>query len=501
MTSSFDIEPRPSKRPLLWNDLVYDLQALLEDDATPVVIVGGAVRDAYLHRPLYDLDLATPENAVQLARKIANGMDGDVFVLDAERDVARVILTRPAAQETEGESKFLIDVAAYRGESLDRDLHDRDFTINAMAVDLNGDLNALLDPLNGEQDITQKRIRQCHSKSLTDDPIRMLRAVRQAVQFSFSIEPDTLANIRTHAAQLTQTSMERVRDEFFKLLRVPKTTQALRIAARLGLLQTFMPEIDSLIAFKPEDLPFATRWDYTLAVIERLSILSNAISFQRSDNTAASFEVGMAVMQFDRYRQPLNRHLSRSWAEERTTIALLYLAVLLRSINAVATDGKKKSSGKKTAEAYADLLRLSNPEKQLLVTCVEQVSTTLLERRPSRLAAHRYWYQFGESGIDLLLILLAEISGAQAHFLEQDEWLKIIDSATSLFDAWFTYHDEIVSPPLLLDGNALKQALNLTPGPMIGQLLKLIREGQVTGAITTVDEALEQARTYLEQNN
>jgi poly(A) polymerase len=495
-----ELESRPSKRPLLWNDLIYQLQELFEDDPTSVYVVGGAVRDAYLHRPLYDLDLATPENAVQLARKIANQMNGDIFVLDAERDVGRVILTLPPSESTDKvPGRFLIDVAAFRGETLERDLRDRDFTLNAMAVDLKSDLNALLDPLDGEMDLIQKRIRQCDSNSLRDDPIRMLRAVRQAVQFGFSIEPETLTAIRAHAAKLTQTSMERVRDEFFKLLKLPKVTQALRIAARLGLLQSFIPEVDSLIGFKPDDLPFTNRWDYTLAVIDRLQNLIQAIGIQRADNTAARFELGMAVMQFDRYRLPLNRHLNWQWTDDRSTASLLFLAVLLRSVNAVATDDTKKTNPRKKVEVYGDALRLSNPEKRRLVICAEPVPTTLLERHPGRLATHRFWYQFGENGIDLLLIMLAEISGAQAHFLEQDAWLKVIDSANTLFDAWFHHYDEIVSPPPLLDGTELTQTLKLKPGPVIGQLLKLIREGQVTGAIRTVEDALEQARDYLNE--
>jgi poly(A) polymerase len=495
MMPSFELQPKPSQRPLVWPDLVYQLQALLEEDPTPVYIVGGAVRDAYLHRPLYDLDLATPKNAIQLARKVANFFDGDVFVLDVERDVARVILNLkdvPGSDHPEG--KFLIDVAAFRGETLKSDLRDRDFTLNAIAVDLKSNLSELLDPLNGEQDILARRIRQCQPDALSDDPIRMLRAVRQAVQFSFSIEAGTLSAIRTHVGELTQTSMERIRDEFFKLLNLPKPTQALRIAGRLGLLQLFIPDVEQLFNFKPDDLPFDTRWDYTLAVIERLQTFLQAVSIQRSDNTVASFEVGMAVMQFDRYRQPLNRHLNKSWADDRSTISLLYLAVLLRSIEAITHTGSKKATA-----AFTDMLRLSNPEKNLLEVCVEHLKPLSLDRRPSRLVTHRFWYTFGETGIDLLLLMMAEISAAHAHFLEQDKWLKVIDSASTLLDAYFNHFEEIVSPVLLLDGTALQQALNLSPGPVIGQLLKLIREGQVIGGITTVEEALEQSREYLRE--
>lgn len=495
-----DLTPRTPLRPLIWPDLVPDLQERLADDPTPVWIVGGAVRDAYLHRSLHDLDLVTPDQAVALARKIARLMNGDLFILDAERDVARVILSlegdaqavHPAEMKPR---KFIIDVAGFRGETLAADLRDRDFTFNAMAVDFKGDLSLLIDPLAGEQDITLKRVRQCKPDALTDDPIRMLRAVRLSAQFGFTIESGTLASIRSHTANLTQTSAERIRDEFFKILGLAKPTQPLRIAARLGLLQTFLPEIDGLINTAPEGSPFANRWDQLLVTIEKLHTLQASI-IQRTESSPASFEVGMVVMQFDRYRHALSGYLRRPGPEDRTMVMLLILALMLRAINATAVSGQAVD-----AEDYADRLRLSNPEKQFLVTSVAHMQPIPLDRRPNRLTMHRYWYQFGEAGIGLLLIRLSEMLGAYAHFIEQDQWLVIVDSANTLLEAYFDHHDTIVSPPVLLDGTQLKQMLKLRSGPIIGQLLTLIREGQVTGTITSTEEALEQAREYISQQS
>ncbi len=492
-----DLTPKAPQRPLTWPDLVHDLHERLAGDQTPVWIVGGAVRDAYLHRPLHDLDLVTPDQAVQLARKIARLLHGDLFVLDAERDVARVILSLPDADPflqspsaVPVERKFVIDVAAFRGESLAEDLRDRDFTFNAMAVDFRGDLGLLIDPMGGEQDLLQKRVRQCKDGSLTDDPIRMLRAVRLSAQFGCSIEAETLAAVRANAANLTQTSAERVRDEFFKILGVAKPTQPLRIAARLGLLQTFIPEIDVLISTAPDSPPFANRWDQLLVTIEKLHTLQASI-IQRTESSPASFEVGMVVMQFDRYRQPLRHYLRRPGPEERSNVMLLILAVMLRAVE-MAAPGMD-------AAAFAELMRLSNGEKQFLVASVAHLQPIALDRRPNRLMMHRYWYQYGENGIGLLLLLLSEMLGAQAHYIEQDVWLKVVDSANTLMDAYFNHYDEIVSPPMVLDGTQLKEALRLRPGPIIGQLLTLIREGQVTGVITSAEEALEQAREYVSQ--
>ena len=116
---------------LVWPDFVYDLQALLRkaELASPAFIVGGAVRDAYLRRAITDIDIAVDGDAVAMARHIADCLDGDIFVMDKDRDVARVFA---------GGRRGLIvmDFARFRGAALEADLRDRDFTINAMAADL-----------------------------------------------------------------------------------------------------------------------------------------------------------------------------------------------------------------------------------------------------------------------------------------------------------------------------------------------------------------------------
>jgi len=147
-----DIAPRQPHRPLIWPDILLDIQEFLADVSDEIYIVGGAVRDALLHRPLHDIDLATSGHAIQVARKIANHFKGDFFVLDSDRDVGRALLNLP-------DGLLVLDVARYRGASLLDDLSDRDFTLNALAVDVKADLSLLIDPLNGEEDIKKHLLR------------------------------------------------------------------------------------------------------------------------------------------------------------------------------------------------------------------------------------------------------------------------------------------------------------------------------------------------------
>ena len=181
-------EPRDPYRPLLWPELIHRLRPLAAEASQPVYIVGGAVRDALAGRPVHDVDLAVAQGGIRLARRIANGLDGGFFVLDRERDVARALLDTK-------DGKILIDVAGFRGASLLADLADRDFTINAMAVELGTDCTQIIDPLGGEADARAKVLRQCGPASLHNDPLRALRALRLAAQFELRIEPATRLSI------------------------------------------------------------------------------------------------------------------------------------------------------------------------------------------------------------------------------------------------------------------------------------------------------------------
>lgn len=473
-------------RPLLWPDVVFDLADLLAGTPEPVYIVGGAVRDALLHRPLKDLDLAVRVNATQLARRIANSLNGDFFVLDAERDVGRAFVNT-------SQGRITIDVARFRGDDLYADLRDRDFTLNAMAVDLTGDLTLLIDPLDGEKDTQDKRIRRCAPGVIDHDPIRVLRAVRQSVQLGFRIEAETLREMRQGVPQLADISPERRRDEFMKLLALPRPAAALRVADAIGALVFVFPEVALLRDLKQEKI--TDSWVHTLQVVDILATLLTAISPARTDSTAATFGLGMLVMQLDRYRSKLLEHIEVEWPNERPQRALLMLAALLHDCGRDASDRAKTVT--RLAEERATTLRLSNHERHRLVWMLRLAPTIVSDEALTPLMLHHFWSQAGEAGLDAVLLAVCDYLGEWGSAVHQDKWLALVERVRVLLEAYYDRYDELVEPPALLDGEALMTALELKPGPLIGKLLAHIREAQVTGEARTPEDALDIARAYL----
>lgn len=463
-----DLSPRQPYRPLRWPDAILSLRAALAGGATPVYVVGGAVRDALLHRPLRDFDLAVPSGGIALARQIANRMGGDFFPLDRARDVGRALL---GAEH----GRLVVDVARFRGPDLYADLADRDFTINALAVDLRADLDLLIDPLGGEQDARAGIIRRCGPQSLDDDPVRCLRAVRLSAQLGMRIEPVTVQDVRRCAPRLAAASPERVRDELFRLLALPKAAAALRAAAAVGAVTPVLPEVDLT----------GGSWSRALVAVEHLAAIAAACA-DYTDDFTASLGVGLLIMQLGRFRAPLRAHFATPWPNGRQHQALLALTALLASAGSAALAGERAAA-----------LRLSNAEGERAVRVIRGASAALTLDPGDRRALHRFWRDTGPAGVDMCLLGAADFLARAGAALDQDRWLAAVDKISALLDVYFNRYAEIVEPPPLMDGNTLMRALGLPPGPDVGALLAAVREAQAAGEIHTADEALQLARLLL----
>lgn len=488
-----DLTPRLPRRPLLWSDEVLNIQEALGDLQAPLYIVGGAVRDAYLHRPIKDLDLATPEHAVPLGRQIANRLKGEFFILDDERDVARVLVNAP-------QSQLVLDVAHFRGPDLLSDLSDRDVSLNAMAVDLHSDLTHLIDPIGGEQDLNDRILRRCSPNSIPDDAIRALRIIRQSVQLDARIEPLTLQDIRRAGPGLEKVSPERIRDELFKMLDSPRPAQVLRVADALGLLRVVLPEVDGLRALRIAGPAGADGWQHALAVVEKLHGIIDTINPGRTEYTAARFEFGMIVVALDLYRAKLQAHLATSWPNDRPHTALLMLAAALHEVEEIPGDSRPPEQvGAKLIAERALALRLSNDEKQRLVSINRGLPDLADMTGADNRSMHRFWRAYGDAGVDICLMALADYLGTAGVYIEQDAWVRLVEHIQMLLFTYFERYEEIVAPPPLVDGNDLMRMLKLKAGPVVGNLLDMIREGQAAGEIRTVQDALHAAQRYLEQ--
>ncbi|MEP7288787.1 MAG: HD domain-containing protein [Chloroflexota bacterium] len=499
---------QPAPFALGWPALLEELRPFLATSPSPVYLVGGAVRDAFLRRPIHDLDFAGAADGRKLAKLIADKLGGAYYPLDADRGVGRAILKR-------GSERFVIDVARFRGESLAEDLAGRDFTINALAVPTDGDFQSVIDLVGGIVDLQQKRLRRCNEHSIADDPVRALRAVRFSVALNLLIEPQTRADLRTYGPQIASVSAERVRDEFMNILGGTRPHVALRTLDALGLLSLVVPEIEAMRGVT-QSLPHTQDvWGHTLSVVERLYGVLATISPARTEDSAADSAYGMIVYLLDRFRKQWQSHLDMPQASGHSVQSLLMLAALLHDCGKPATRSveeqghihfyKHELVGADLAQTRCTALRLSNDENSRVTEIVRQhmrplhlaSSAPYNKGELSRRAIYRFWKATGETGLDVCLLTLADYLGMVGVNLVLQDWIHHLQIVAVLLDGYFNQKEIIVAPPPLVNGRDLIIGLDLQPGPQLGQVLDALGEAQAAGEITTIEEAFTLAKTLL----
>jgi tRNA nucleotidyltransferase (CCA-adding enzyme) len=248
--------------------LPFDLKLL----PSPVYLVGGTVRDGLLEiaKPKFDLDFVLPQDAVAIARQIANAYRAGFVVLDEARQIARVVFDRGT-----------LDFALQVGDNLVDDLQRRDFTINAIAYDCHQ--GCLIDPLGGIEDLERKVLKSIARANLIDDPLRLLRAYRQAAQLNFNICDNTRETARSLAQLIGGVSAERVQVELNYLLANPQGDRWLQAAVDDGLLTPWLPQatanINEIEKIQLNKVNIAANWHNleldsdTFSILVKLSAL------------------------------------------------------------------------------------------------------------------------------------------------------------------------------------------------------------------------------------
>ncbi|HUF91793.1 MAG TPA: HD domain-containing protein [Candidatus Limnocylindria bacterium] len=438
------------------------------------VLVGGAVRDAWLGRPAVDLDLAVPSGALTLAARMAERVRGTCVVLDAERGSARVIA-----------GALVLDITDFRAPSLEADLALRDFTVNALAVEVRALLAdgraRIVDPTGGLADLEARRLRPPSPRVLDDDPLRALRAVRFEATLGLRLTPAAVRAVRAMAPALAHVSAERVRDEVVSLLDLPHTARALRRADGLGLLTVVFPEAEPMRATTQ---PRPHRFD----VLEHsLRAVAGCDRLVARPDGLAPFGDEVAV----HLATPLGGQVDRRRA--------LKLAALLHDVSKPET--RRRIGGRvrffehdvlgaRRARAIGERLRLPERVSALLERLVRHHLRPMHLAQAggiTRRARYRFYRDLAEDTRDLLLLVLAD-SAAVTGVSPFAVW-RHSTIVRDLLGGLAVEEQQAAAPPLLR-GEDVMARYGLAPGPEVGRLLARAREAQGLGLVATREEAL-----------
>jgi putative nucleotidyltransferase with HDIG domain len=474
----------------------------------PAYLVGGAVRDILLDRSTHDLDFVLRGDVKSAAKNVADTLSASLYVLDYERNTYRVICYQ------EDGSRIFLDFAALRAGDLEGDLRGRDFTINAIALDPSFPDN-LIDPLRGELDLKNHILKACSPSSFVDDPARVLRGVRLAMDLKFDIQPATFLEMKRSAGLLNTVAAERKRDELFKMLDGSRLEAAMRMLDQLGALSATLPELAELKGVTQSPPHVLDVWEHTLSVLQQLNCLSSLLVVGNNDQINITNPIlTVALQKLDKYQDRFKTHFANRLNPERSRNSLLALAALYHDIAKPVTcrvdpDGRIRffdhdKIGAVVAARRGRELALSQVEIQYLETTVRHhMRPYFLETAANgltRRAIYRFFKDTGEVGVDICLLALADVLATYGPTIPQEHWISKLDICQTLLAAWWDRPTDLVRPIRLLTGDDLQVYFGLKPGRMIGEILEALREAQACGEISNHAEAMKFVQSWLETN-
>ena len=426
--------------------LVASLRDLSREMGHEVYLVGGCVRDAILGRTVHDLDLTLAGDGLHQGEALAARIRCPFVPLYDAARTGRIVLRR----------RFTVDIASFKGPTLEEDLGKRDFTVNAMAVRLADVLDGqptIIDPCDGATDLASRRLKAISRDSFYEDPLRMLRAHRLAGQYNLHITPETAAWMRECNGALRDVSGERLLYEMALTLSPRNTAERISAMIATGVFEVLFP---------------GWTGPATPALIR---------SLERTDRLVARdvfFEDHGLYTHLPGYAAKL--------AGGRSSLWILRLASFV--LNFILEKGRGPSLD--FVEGTADRLKLSNLERQALHQ-VAFGAKWLLEgvasRIPNDVDLCRILRVAKDETPGAALLALAHGSEAGSHAAGH-----VGDTVKRLLRLHSRLR-KVRATGLLLNGADIMRDLNIPEGPEIGRMLDMLGNIQVLHDIRTREEA------------
>ncbi|MCX6013483.1 MAG: HD domain-containing protein [Chloroflexi bacterium] len=460
--------------------LLSKLKEFFNTNRIQAYLVGGFVRDNILNKKTNDIDIAVTGDALSIAMQFADNDDNKI---------ARVVL-----------GQYYVDLNTIV-DNIDTDLARRDFTVDAMAINLDDIYSEtkLIDPFHGLDDLKSKIIRTVSNNSFINDPLRLLRAIRLSAQLNFTIEKETEGLIREKAHLISTVSAERIREELCYTLAAPYAAESVRKLDELNILHILIPE---LTLTKGVEQPVEHYWDVFNHSIETISTVERILNAQ---------ETGDSLKDLIPWSMEIAAYFKEEPSSSHSRSTLLKIAALLHDIEKPSTKNIEAESGRtrfighdkegsNTARKIMERLRFSNKEVKAVETMIKYHMrptqlTSHFKVMPTNRAIYRYYRDTGDEGIAVLFLSLADHLAARGPTLDKTQWQ---DHTNLVKYVIIQNHNDrtIVMPLKLIDGNDLIN-MGLSPGSSVGSILETVREAQAAGEIGSRDKALELAQKLI----
>jgi poly(A) polymerase len=474
-------------------------QALLrtaEENGVRMYLVGGTVRDCLLGRISHDLDITVSGRVLSCAQYLRREVGGGTLIdLSGPDDEAVRLVWR-------GEQ---VDLAAFRAgvKTIEEDLRLRDFTVNAMAMELSlvqskaetaASSRSLLDPTGGLEDLRQGRVRHCPG-AFAADPVRMLRGYRMCAVLGFLLDQKTKAAIARDAALIEKTAAERISCELQLIFDSPRTTETLRDMAETGLLRRLLPELYQGEGVEQPEF-------HHLDVLEHCFL-----ALQMMETVIAEPERFF----------PGHGIKITGYLQEERVVRCLKWAALMHDVGKPVTKEIRFDKddrvtfyghdevGRELFLQFADRSKWSKADAQLVGSLIAMhmhpfhLCNVQREEPVSKRAALKLCRRAEKSLIGLFLLAMSDSLAS----LGEKKPERMEEELLTLFATVDKMYAETIAPvlhgPRLLTGRDLIGEFHLIPGPLFAEILEELEVARVEGKVIDRTTALAWVDKYLNE--
>jgi poly(A) polymerase len=456
---------------------VTDPLAALRAAPSDAWIVGGTLRDRLAGRSTSDYDVAVAGHVGDAARTVARSAKGHPFALSEAFGAWRVV----AHDHT-----WQVDLVPLMGPTIEADLGERDFTVNAIAQPVRG--GDYIDPFGGREDLARGRLRMVRAGVFGDDPLRVLRLARFACGLGLVPDAGTAAAARAAASGLDGVSAERIFGELKRIVCAEGALAGLELMDSLGATAVVLPELTGLRGIDQSRFHHLDVHDHTRAV------LAGVIELERDPEPLVGTHAAAVARAL---AEPLADELTRGQA---LRFGALFHDAAKPQTRGVTPEGRvtfvgHDALGAQLARAALSRLRTSEKlrEHVAALTLHHLRLGFLVHQAPlSRRAIYRYLSACVPVEVDVTLLSIADRLATRGDGSER-AIARHMELAGQLLGEALAWRADPPRPPVR--GDELAEALGLAPGPEIGRLLAELEELRFAGEIETAEQAIEIART------
>ena len=463
---------------------IKEIARILYVEGFQCFLVGGAVRDSIMGITPHEYDITTdarPEDVQRIFKyTIPTGIKHGTILVIIEDMHVEITTFRSDGNYSDGRHPDHVKYAS----NIEEDLPRRDLTINAIAVNIKtGEIPSFC--LGGIEDLNKKILREISEKNFTDDPLRLLRIFRFYSSLGFEPAENLIHIASKYSNLINKPAKERIEYELMKLFNGKYCAESLILMDKTGILEQLFPIVKELKQIPPNQHHHLDLFHHSIETVKQVQIL------------------------YENSSEEVKSHMDRTDFGGFPRITHLKLACLLHDIGKPSTWTieentqrhrfiKHDSEGEKLCVPILKNLCFSNKQIEYISYIIKKhmyPSAVVSAPDMSEKTMMRYLRKSEDNAIDNILIAQADRLSALGPEITGEIVNNNINALNNLMDFCIETRKNIKPLPKLLDGNEIMQILNIKPSPRLGEILDTLKEAQISGDITTKEEAVNFIKT------